>query len=899
MELYHKVGMTGKKQTWIVWIILGVLLASGVWYLSIHSNQTHGDAWKMLPDTPSLILEFDNPGRVYENVRDNPIWKSLTNTLLFKRVDLRIGQLDSLLDKNSDYLSHFKNSPLLVAFYNDSSHGLSTLFLSSIALHPGSASIKHFLMNRLGPDYAVEYSPVGNHNLFKVIDALHDMRYYFTLLDGVFAFSMDEQVIRNAMGQYSDKNKGLNTLPAIIRLRKFAGKKAEARIFINYPALAKTITKISAPEVGNTADFLARFAQWSETDLLIKNRELLLTGYTTCSLDGDDFLTGFNRKEDASDVYNIVPYDANILLSINGLDLKKQMNPKQYSSFQMPYRNPLKKLTAFLVNGVSLFTNAVNEQEYHSKLYLALRMDNHGALLRTIDRLSQLSGGNKKYHYQKYTIKRVRIKQFWLKLLGKAFAGIQGNYYTQIGNYVVFANSQYALQRLIDLYETGKTADLNDNFKKLTDNMLSNANTTLWIKPRLLAGLFQKYINKALAIDFKNNMETIDDFQNIVFQFSKENKLFYTNFYIQFSKSFHEENLSLWKTTLDGEVAGKPFLVKNSKSGLYDLIVFDKKGRMYLINANGKILWKKKLVQPPMSDIEQVDYYKNGKIQFLFNTQDNLYLIDRKGRFTGEYPIRINPAATNGLSLFDYTKRKDYRILIAQADKRVYDYNIKGRMIKGWAKPKMSNIVTTKVQRLIANKKDYILITDIDDHVHIVNRKGKIRIHLKSAVKKARHSIFYVNKTNGKGILLTTDKNGRLTYISSSGKINHTDFGKFSPEHYFLYEDFNGNGWRDFIFLDNRKLTVFDRFKKVLFSYTFKSNIHNKPVFFTLGKGQRALGVVAAEEKTIYLFDNKGNTLISKGLIGETPFTVGSLKNNNAVNLITATGNVLYNYRIK
>ena len=891
--------MSGKKQTWILWIILGVLVASSVWYLFIHSIKTNGDAWKMLPDTPSLILEFDKPGKVYENIQDNPIWKSLTNTLLFKRVDLRIGQLDSLLNKNTNDLRHFKNKPLLVAFYNNSSKGLSTLFLSSVALHWGSGSIKHFLMNRLGPDYAVEYAPVGKYNLFKVIDAIHNMRYYFTFLDGVFAFSMDEQVIRNTMHQYSEKNKGLNTLPAIIRLRKYEGKKTEARIFINYPALAATLKNISAPEVGNATGFLAQFAQWSETDLLIKNKELLLTGYTMCSSDGDDFLTGFNKKENPSDVYNIVPYDANILLSINGLALKKQLDTTPYSSFQKSYLHPLKKLTASLENGVSLFTNAVNEQEYHAKLYLALRMDTKGLLTQTVDRISQLSGSHKKYHYQKYTIKRVLIKQLWKKLLGKAFAGIQGNYYTQMGNFVVFANSRDALQRLIDLYETGKTADLNHNFKKLTDNMQSKANLTLWIKPRLLAGLFQKYINKALAVDFRNNMETIDDFQNIVFQFSKVNKLFYTNFYVQFSKSFHEENLSLWKTTLDGEVAGKPFLVKNSKSGYYDLIVFDKKGRMYLMNANGKILWKKKLVQPPMSGIEQVDYYKNGKIQFLFNTEDNLYLIDRKGRFTGNYPIRLNPSATNGVSLFDYTKRKDYRLLIAQADKRVYDYNVKGQTIKGWAKPKMGNIVTAKVQRLIANKKDYILITDIDNHVRIVNRKGKIRIHLKGRVNKARNSIFYVNRTNGKGILLTTDKNGRLTYISSSGKIKHTNFGTFSPEHYFLYEDFNGDGWRDFIFLDNRKLTVFDRFKKVLFSYTFQTNIHNKPVFFTLGKGQRALGVVAAEEKTIYLFDNKGNTLISKGLIGETPFTVGSIKNNAAVNLITATGSILYNYRIK
>ena len=310
-------------------------------------------------------------------------------------------------------------------------------------------------------------------------------------------------------------------------------------------------------------------------------------------------------------------------------------------------------------------------------------------------------------------------------------------------------------------------------------------------------------------------------------------------------------------------------------------------------------MWKKKLVQTPISDIAQVDYYKNGKIQFLFNTEDNLYLIDRKGRFTGSYPIRINPAATNGLTLFDYNKRKDYRILIAQADKRIYNYTLKGKQVRGWRKPKLQNIVADKIQRLIANNKDYIIITDVDNRVYVVNRRGNTRIKVPSDFKKARNSLFYVNRTNSKGIILTTDRKGRLAYLSSSGTVRYTSFGNFSPEHYFLYEDFNNDGWKDFIFIDNRKLLVFDKFKKILFQYTFHSNIVTPPVFFKLGKGKKVLGVVASGEKTIYLFDKNGNTLVSKGLVGETPFTVGSLKNNREVNLVTAAGKVLYNYRIK
>ena len=185
------------------------------------------------------------------------------------------------------------------------------------------------------------------------------------------------------------------------------------------------------------------------------------------------------------------------------------------------------------------------------------------------------------------------------------------------------------------------------------------------------------------------------------------------------------------------------------------------------------------------------------------------------------------------------------------------------------------------------------------EDVKIVNRRGNQRIRLQGNINKAKNSKFYVNKTNSKGIIITTDKEGKLVYISSSGKLSRTDFGTFTPDHFFLYEDFNGDKVMDFIYVDDGVLKVFDRFKKVLFEYNFGSQITISPQVFMLGRNRQLLGVTDENSRTIYLFDEKGNTVISKGLIGETQFTVGDLKHNGKVSLLSAAENVLYNYRIK
>ncbi|NOX86283.1 MAG: hypothetical protein GXO86_10020, partial [Chlorobi bacterium] len=296
--------------------------------------------------------------------------------------------------------------------------------------------------------------------------------------------------------------------------------------------------------------------------------------------------------------------------------------------------------------------------------------------------------------------------------------------------------------------------------------------------------------------------------------------------------------------------------------------------------------------------IFQVDYYKNGKIQYLFNTKDFIYLIDKNGDAVTGYPKKLNPYATNGISVFDYDGKKNYRILIALADKKVHNYQLNGKAVKGWKYPRMKQIVTEPVTRLLSGGRDYIIITDKNDNIRIVNRRGETRIALKENPDKAKNSGYYINKTNSKGIILTTDKNGRLVYISKSGNVKKTELDKFSPGHFFLYQDFNGNGDKDFIFVDGNKLEVINRFKDVLFTYQFPSEITIKPVFFRLGKHQNVLGIVSSKENTVFLFDKTGHPLIGSGLVGNNPFTVGSLKNNGVINLVTSSDNTLFNYKI-
>jgi hypothetical protein len=105
-------------------------------------------------------------------------------------------------------------------------------------------------------------------------------------------------------------------------------------------------------------------------------------------------------------------------------------------------------------------------------------------------------------------------------------------------------------------------------------------------------------------------------------------------------------NPSNWEVELDAQLYGKPWFIRNHHTGKLNVVAFDKLSNMYLIDHNGMIQWKIPLMEEPISPVYPVDYYKNGKIQYLFNTKNYLYLIDLNGNYVADYPVKLITNAT-------------------------------------------------------------------------------------------------------------------------------------------------------------------------------------------------------------------------------------------------------------
>lgn len=110
------------------------------------------------------------------------------------------------------------------------------------------------------------------------------------------------------------------------------------------------------------------------------------------------------------------------------------------------------------------------------------------------------------------------------------------------------------------------------------------------------------------------------------------------------------------------DVSRGPFKVRNSGTGKENLIRQNKDNSLELLDENGKSLWRKRLTSKIGGMVGQVDYFHNGKIQYLIVEGDNVHLIDRLGREVSSFPRKLSSKAIVGPEKVDVRGTNYWRV---------------------------------------------------------------------------------------------------------------------------------------------------------------------------------------------------------------------------------------------
>ncbi|MBQ3846475.1 MAG: hypothetical protein II761_02820, partial [Bacteroidales bacterium] len=127
-----------------------------------------------------------------------------------------------------------------------------------------------------------------------------------------------------------------------------------------------------------------------------------------------------------------------------------------------------------------------------------------------------------------------------------------------------------------------------------------------------------------------------------------------------------------------------PFKVMNSSTGKQNTLYQNSHLSICLQDENGKDQWGIPFKEKICGMVRDIDFYNNGRIQFLFAAGSKLYLLDRLGRIVTGFPVDTGKAIVLGPEVYDFTGSKGYRAMVIHEDNTIELYNLHGQKPEGW-----------------------------------------------------------------------------------------------------------------------------------------------------------------------------------------------------------------------
>ena len=162
-----------------------------------------------------------------------------------------------------------------------------------------------------------------------------------------------------------------------------------------------------------------------------------------------------------------------------------------------------------------------------------------------------------------------------------------------------------------------------------------------------------------------------------------------------------------------------PFKVMNSSTGKENTFYQNSHLSLCLQDENGKDVWGIPFKYPVCGYVTAIDYYNNGKLQYLFAADSKLYLIDRLGRFVGGFPVELGKKIAVGPVVHDFTGAKGYTAMVLHKDNTVGMYDLHGKVPASW-KGITANETIKSIPELLEGKgkKYWIVRTSIQTLVY-------------------------------------------------------------------------------------------------------------------------------------------------------------------------------------
>ena len=488
--------------------------------------------------------------------------------------------------------------------------------------------------------------------------------------------------------------------------------------------------------------------------------------------------------------------------------------------------------------------------------------------------------GEKADTYRNISIFRYSDAAIFSQVLHPLVQDFEGKFYFVKDDFVVFGSSMSALRDIIANVLNQTLLDQQGYYSSAV-NGLSNEASILAVST---IKNIKEYVSANAKEDYQKELEDVKDkgYEIGALQIIKENDFAHIHGILQknAAKGSATSVSQAASTTLENKILNTPVLVKNHRSKGMDATIQDIDNNLYLISDKGSIFWKKQIDGEILGEIQQIDIYKNGRYQLLFNTANTLYLVDRDGNDVAPYPKKFDTPITQPLSLFDYDKSKRYRIVITQGN-QVKMFNAEGDIVTGFGFKGTETDIILPPKHIRIGTKDYLLFAEKNGTLSILDRLGRPRVTVKDKVDFSQNQWYqYQDK------FTSTTKDGKLIQILTDGSA--------------VTQNLKLTGENSGMVATNKTLVTFSENKLSIKGRTIELEygVYTKPQLFYINN-KIYVTITDTQAKKVFLYDSNAELLPNFPVYGNSVISMGNMdKDPNLEFVVQGEDNSILIYQI-
>ncbi|WP_143962282.1 hypothetical protein [Litoribacter populi] len=865
-----------------------IIVAGGVYYLVFSPQKKQYRFEDLVPSDAILLYETSDPIYAWNQLVDQPIWERFSKIPTLKNLESQLVSLDSLLGGGGQLDRSLKGNQLGLSLHSVGREDLDVLFglafkntsererflsnlendfLENITKNSRAYSGVRIFEHRMEDDRTISLAFINNtllasYTSFLVEDAIRRARSneqksfkeeFSELYDGKIS-TTEAGLIRVGTPGLARLIQAVNRESSLGVVETFQKNKMSANLHLSFSDGSINLHGVSIYQGGNQVKFpRLNSGRQHVFGSITPNRTALFTQY---------------KVKDPRLIHDMSNKAFDAKSTLAG-DIDKSFSKEKF--FQ--------KLT-----GDVAFLHMEETGAGAGDKILLLKTEDVASQLQGLKDFSATNSVSRIYDYHRdKEIFAIRDEEFPAHLFEGQFVGFPNTFVTSHEDVLVWGNNIQAVRRFLDDLENDNTWGKTLSQRKIMEavdkgsgyNFVANVhrvwNSLLHHASPTWSSTLQKYAPHIKAFDVISvKLEDKGKNQDIHIQ------LGYGLNPIKTSKDiFLEENLSV---TFNADLVYGPKVQRNFTDGNPEFLLQDDLNRVHLVTHDGDLVFSQRLEGPIRTEIFQMDYYRNGKLQMVFATDRYIYGIDRLGNPLPNFPFELpDGQLIQYVNLVDYENTRDYRIFAASISGELYLFDKHGELLEGWTPKSTSGPLASKpAHHIIPGTGDFMVALNQNGQLHMFNRKGENQIgdplQLGSGVKTD-----YVLQQRGK-----TSEN-QLVTITDEGEVIRVNFkGEFTdrkqlfrPDRSSVFHLVKDQAADRYLFVvhDYNKVTVMDSETNVMFEKNLSSP-ELKFQLFSFGGDKNVFVVIDANQEFIYLYNLKGELLNTKPLSGNRPVDI-------------------------